>query len=734
MRALVVVVVMATVAVAAGCTPGGPGGSGPQVHGSVNQVWVIDATPGVLLQLQKRDGDVVQRGRADAQGSFIFRQVRAASGYRVLTGNGDRPAVSAPVNVTNPGDNPPAPFYTGQQIGAGYQYLTTRDGTTLAINVKLPGPIDRGPYPTVIEYSGYSPADPDSPQPSELIASVLGYATVGINIRGTGCSGGAFDFFEPLQSTDGYDAVEAIAAQPWVANHQVGMVGISYPGISQLFVAQMQPPHLAAIAPLSVIADTARGTLAPGGIFNNGFALSWAKDRQHDAEAAPASGQAWAGKRINNGDTVCAANQKLRSQAPDILEKIRANQYWTDAVAAPLAPELFVHKINVPVFLAGAWQDEQTGGYFANLFDNFTSSPHAYFTAVNGGHTDPLSPAIFQRWYEFLSIYVARQVPRLSPAVPLVLSGVGSAVFGTTDLQLPPDRFADITDYAQAKQIYESDPRVRILLDNGAGGAPGVPKPATELDFSSWPVEGTQATSWWFGEGGTLQPAKPATASTDSYRYDPSHSQTTTFTGSSDDVWKTLPAWNWPANAPGTALAYETAPLAQTTTIVGNGSVDLWLKSTDRDTDLQATISEIRPDGKETYVGAGWVRASDRALSPEATDLRPVHPFTKEAVRKLPSGSFVSARIELFPFAHVFRAGSRIRVIIDAPGATRPLWKFETLPANGDVTNTLSLGGTRPSKIVLPVVTGITEPSTPLPACPSLRGQPCRTTAVIPND
>ena len=132
------------------------------------------------------------------------------------------------------------------------------------MNVTLPGPPDQGPYPTVVEYSGYSPSDPTAPQPSTLIASALGFATVGVNIRGTGCSGGAFQFFETLQSTDGYDIIEAIAAQPWVAHGKVGMVGISYPGISQLFTAATQPPHLAAIAPLSVIADTGRGTLAAG--------------------------------------------------------------------------------------------------------------------------------------------------------------------------------------------------------------------------------------------------------------------------------------------------------------------------------------------------------------------------------------------------------------------------------------------------------------------------------------
>jgi predicted acyl esterase len=42
------------------------------------------------------------------------------------------------------------------------------------------------------------------------------------------------------------------------------MVGISCPGITQLFVAATRPPHLAAITPLSVIDDTYQ-TLHPAG-------------------------------------------------------------------------------------------------------------------------------------------------------------------------------------------------------------------------------------------------------------------------------------------------------------------------------------------------------------------------------------------------------------------------------------------------------------------------------------
>src|SRR5437762_2203164 len=80
------------------------------------------------------------------------------------------------------GEAQPAAFYRQQEIGPGYGYLETRDGTTLAINVILPGPPEDGPYPTVIEYSGYDPANPDSPQPSTLLASALGYAAVGVNM------------------------------------------------------------------------------------------------------------------------------------------------------------------------------------------------------------------------------------------------------------------------------------------------------------------------------------------------------------------------------------------------------------------------------------------------------------------------------------------------------------------------------------------------------------------------
>ena len=176
----------------------------------------------------------------------------------------------------------------------------------------------------------------------------------------------------------------------------------------------------------------------------------------------------------------------------------------------------------------------------------------------------------------------------------------------------------------------------------------------------------------------------------------------------------------------GTALAYETAPLDHDVTVIGNSSVDLWLKSTAPDTDIQVTITEVRPDGKEI------VRAERLAARERSRARRPTRPSCarrirsrKAAVQMLPAGKFSLARVEVFPFAHVFRAGSRIRVIIDAPGGSRPAWSFDDLPAQGHEVNTIGRGGAFASRIVLPVVSGV-DVAPGLPACPSLRGQPCR--------
>ena len=163
--------------------------------------------------------------------------------------------------------------------------------------------------------------------------------------------------------------------------------------------------------------------------------------------------------------------------------------------------------------------------------------------------------------------------------------------------------------------------------------------------------------------------------------------------------------------------------------MAGSGSADLWVSSNLGDTDLEVTISEVRPDGQEMYIQSGWLRASHRQLDDEASSaLRPVHTHREDDASPIADGEtntgFDLARVEIFPFAHVFRAGSRIRISVDAPGGNRPVWVFDTITGGEKVT--IGLGGDFPSQVVLPVVPDIDVPAEH-PECGSLRGQPCRT-------
>jgi predicted acyl esterase len=691
-----------------------------EVQPGVHQLAVLDAEPGEEIEVVGADGQVVATGVVDEQGSFLARELDEGT-YTVRT-TGPAPEAAEAVVVTGPDDVPPPSFYAEQRLPApGFGYITTRDGTTLSANVVLPGPVEDGPYPTVVEYSGYSPSNPDDTTFAQLFTT-LGYAYVGVNMRGTGCSGGSYRFFEEVQSLDGYDVIETVAAQPWVQGNRVGMVGVSYPGISQLFVAATRPPSLAAITPLSVLDDSYRSTLYPGGILNTGFAVEWTSERLGEAQPF---GQEWTKARADAGDEQCAANQRLRLQNPDLVAEIRANPYYDPELGDPLAPATFVDQIEVPVFLAGAWQDEQTGGRFPVMLDDFSSTPHFYATLVNGLHTESVSPSVFPRFVEFLDLYVAKRTPSLD-AARLVAPVLTAGIFGVPTPLPEEDRFAGLS-HEQALAAFEAEPPIQVLFEQGAadGTVPGTPLARFSVSFDAWPVPGARAIAWYLGVGGTLTSEAPTTSdSTSTYTADPTALPATFYEGSSSGIWRADVVYDWRPVPAGTGLTFTSEPLAADTVVIGSGSADLWISSSSGDTDLEVTVSEVRPDGSEVYVQSGWLRASQRALDEEAsTELRPVHTHREADAALLPAGELTPVRVEIFPFAHPFRAGSRLRVTIDAPGNSRGVWELETV-SDGE-TVTIGHSADAPSRLVLSVVPGIAVPPG-VPACGALRGQPCR--------
>ncbi|OWY61748.1 hypothetical protein B7486_62145, partial [cyanobacterium TDX16] len=320
----------------------------------------------------------------------------------------------------------------------------------------------------VVEYSGYAPSDPSpsTPSPTQLAANLAGYAWVGVNMRGTGCSGGAFDYFETLQSLDGYDAIEAVAAQDWADPEGIGMIGISYAGNSQLFVAATQPPHLSAIAPLSVVADTYRSTLYPGGILNDGFAQGWAADR--DAAGQPAA-ETYAQELIAGptpeGD-VCEANQALRLQQNLIVPRLDPEAFYEIALGDSLNPTAFVDDIEIPVFLAGTFQDEQTGGHWPTMIDDLTSADPLRVVMTNGSHTDPLGPMVAPRLFDFFDLYLKREVPTSQEILIPVGPELYAEIYGASGITPVLRDWTGLT-YEQALAQYEAEPAITVLWENG---------------------------------------------------------------------------------------------------------------------------------------------------------------------------------------------------------------------------------------------------------------------------
>ena len=187
-------------------------------HASVQQVWVVGASPGERLALSNARGRTVAVQAAGPLGGVIFRGVAPGRGYRVRGVDGGS------------GSGPPTPTMT---------VLPDRSAppSTRIYNQRIPA-------------SGYGYADPSGPESGIApIANLLGFAVVDVNMRGTGCSGGGFSFFEALQNLDGYDVIETVARQPWVLGHRVGMIGISYGSAKPVLRI---PPGYKVVAVLSI--------------------------------------------------------------------------------------------------------------------------------------------------------------------------------------------------------------------------------------------------------------------------------------------------------------------------------------------------------------------------------------------------------------------------------------------------------------------------------------------------
>ncbi len=198
------------------------------------------------------------------------------------------PGTAQPLAAAAQSPSSGAPAQYHRQFG----YLPLKDGVRLAYVAWLPKKTGR--YPTLILYGPYdeSGADLDNYVGTYFIRPYLeaGYALVGINTRGTGCSEGVNDYSFVGEGVDGAQAVEWVAQQPWSTGN-IGMVGNSSPGYTQFETAAQHPPHLKAIVPTGVAASDYREVWMVGGMTHQALISGWSLHVEPDSAQSSAETQ-----------------------------------------------------------------------------------------------------------------------------------------------------------------------------------------------------------------------------------------------------------------------------------------------------------------------------------------------------------------------------------------------------------------------------------------------------------
>ncbi len=131
-------------------------------------------------------------------------------------------------------------------------WIEMPDGVRLAARLWLPEDAGDAPVPAILEYIPYRRRDRtrlrDESMHPHLAAA--GYASLRVDIRGSGDSGGVMrDEYSPQELQDGCDIIAWIAAQPW-CDGQVAMFGKSWGAYNSFQVGALRPPALRAIVPV----------------------------------------------------------------------------------------------------------------------------------------------------------------------------------------------------------------------------------------------------------------------------------------------------------------------------------------------------------------------------------------------------------------------------------------------------------------------------------------------------
>lgn len=203
-----------------------------------------------------------------------------------------------------------------------------------------------------------------------------GYAVAVFNVRGTGNSGGCFEWFGPNEQTDQVVLVDWLAGQDW-SNGRVAMQGLSYHGTTPWEAAIQNPEGLKTIVVAGMISDAYTFSHTPQGAtfttisaFNTHFA--WRVSLSPPIEGGPDHATVEHVPVVP--ERVCpTVVQAMTDDSVGTLAERRDKAFWDDRRLIDHFPD-----VTAAVFLTHGFQDHHYSGHQQQenaVWDVLTNAP-----------------------------------------------------------------------------------------------------------------------------------------------------------------------------------------------------------------------------------------------------------------------------------------------------------------------------------------------------------------------
>lgn len=602
------------------------------------------------------------------------------------------------------------PAYSGsaQQYGVTWErdvMIPMRDGVRLATDLYFPAEGDRpadGRFPVILERTPYDKHRLGLVATAKFFAR-HGYVCALQDVRGRFASEGEWYAFAN-EGPDGYDTVEWLGTRAW-STGKVGTIGGSYAGSDQHALANLRPPHLAAMVPYVAMHNYHTNSMRQGGcmelrFFSYAFrmaqdskeALADEKLRAILADAYANVGE-WFGRLpMKPGVSPLRHLPSYERWVYDVMTHGDYDDYWKQF--GYNVEEYWDSHADVPMLLIGAWYDSYARSTCEN-FVQFTKRGKGPCRLIMGPWTHGGHAQSFAGDAEF---------------------GIDSPLDDYDGLRL---RWFDWWLKGIDTGV-QDEPPVRIFVMGTGDGRKTLNGHINHGGYwrseNEWPLARTRWTKFYLQPDGGLSTAVPPASPPTPFRFEP-WNPVPTIGGNISAAENIMPAGGFdqrctsatfgakdhlPLAARRDVVVFATAPLAEDLEVTGPLEVKLWAASSAVDTDFTAKLIDWYPPNPDYPDGY--------ALNLEDSIIRARYRNDRSKPVLLVPGEIYQFTITLFPTSNVFKKGHRIRLDVSSsnyprfdvnPNTGEPLGKNARMAAADQL---IYHDPEHPSHIVLPVI------------------------------